>query len=243
MADTARLMVRTCRNDLSSCGGFQYPRTGYVEAEDWELADVAEVGIWGYLDGKGNLKEGLGLYYPRLWQVLTVLESEIEQPGTLGWRVPRARVDFTGDMQEVLDYLRGLNAYGRQVARNLELGYCSRDAFAIRGWHTMHVQELTDAELQQRHPSMRAFAPWRARPKSKRFEKRYADVRGATGYLECEKWSWERNYDGGILGVKTPFSWSTEVLIDAWEEVDIGDGTLKFPRCWVLDWKGPRARA
>ncbi|MEM7667223.1 MAG: hypothetical protein AAF250_15320 [Pseudomonadota bacterium] len=209
-------------------------------ADDWDFAEHGEVGIWGYLDGKGDLKEGIALYNPRLWQVLTVLESDLDKgEGALGWRVPRARVEFTGDVNGVIQFLRSGDAYSMRVAANFLAAHSSPFARAVDERHSRH--HGAPDHLRTRHSSLEVFTPWLACPVGKRYERRFAYVDGATGYLECEKWTWETNYLDGLFGLKAPTSRSTEVLIDAWEEVDLQDGTFKFPRCWVLNWSGPRA--
>jgi hypothetical protein len=46
-------VLRTCREDLTSYGGFQWPSHGYVEAPDWDPSIIYGGGLHGLLWGNG----------------------------------------------------------------------------------------------------------------------------------------------------------------------------------------------
>jgi hypothetical protein len=51
---TPRLILRTCRPDMTSHGGFVWPTSGKVEAPDWNPEPECGGGLHGLLNGQGN---------------------------------------------------------------------------------------------------------------------------------------------------------------------------------------------
>ena len=48
------LVLRTCKKDMTSHNGFQWPVFGYVECKDWEPTDECGHGLHGLPWGEGN---------------------------------------------------------------------------------------------------------------------------------------------------------------------------------------------
>ena len=50
------LILRSCHADMASCGGFQWPSSGPVEADDWDgVQPVCGGKLNGFLWGEGGL--------------------------------------------------------------------------------------------------------------------------------------------------------------------------------------------
>ena len=89
------LMLRTCDADMSSFGGFAWPRKGYVAAPDWDPREVCGGGLHGLLWGHGNcalIPRGNG----QVWMVVEVDAREVVDLGGKV-KVPRGRVLYAGD--------------------------------------------------------------------------------------------------------------------------------------------------
>ena len=48
------LVLRTCNSDMTSYNKFLWPKSGFVEALDWEAAKRCDNGLHGFLWGEGN---------------------------------------------------------------------------------------------------------------------------------------------------------------------------------------------
>src|SRR5208283_2200365 len=48
------LVLRTCKADLTSCNGFQWPESGHVSAPDWDPKPECGHGLHGLLHGCGD---------------------------------------------------------------------------------------------------------------------------------------------------------------------------------------------
>ena len=92
---TKTYMLRTCRADMTSHGGFVWPRSGPVEAPDWSPKPYCGEGLHGLLMGQGD---GVLLDWSpdAVWLVVEVDPSEVV--GLRGKvKVPRGIVVFAGD--------------------------------------------------------------------------------------------------------------------------------------------------
>jgi hypothetical protein len=54
MSDYAAYVLRTCKADGTSHGGFRWPESGHVEAPNWMPAKECGGGIHGLLWGRGD---------------------------------------------------------------------------------------------------------------------------------------------------------------------------------------------
>lgn len=80
------LILRTCKPDATSFGGFQWPRSGHVVCPDWEPSHDYWNGLHGWLWGEGN--GALGYIGPNaIWMVLEVNAKDVVD-------LTEAKVDF-----------------------------------------------------------------------------------------------------------------------------------------------------
>jgi len=91
------LVLRCCRPDGTSHGGFRWPKSGPVHADDWFPKPVCGGGLHGWLWGAGDVGASGGVHAmpDAIWLVLSVAEKSIVY---LGGKVkfPRAAVIFWG---------------------------------------------------------------------------------------------------------------------------------------------------
>ena len=109
------LVLRTCRADFSSYGGFVWPVSGPVEAPDWSPEPECGHGLhgwlWGEGDGSHEVKEP-----GAKWLVVEVAEESIVD---LGGKVkfPRGVVVFSGSCEEATLYVAEHGGHGRAIIR------------------------------------------------------------------------------------------------------------------------------
>jgi hypothetical protein len=100
MPNTA-LILRTCAADMTSRGGFKWPRRGKVEAPDWKPTDECGKGLHGLLWGEGgghllDWSEGA------VWIVARVdMDDVINLRDKV--KFPRATVLYAGDRKVATD--------------------------------------------------------------------------------------------------------------------------------------------
>jgi hypothetical protein len=96
-------ILRSCKEDMSSYGGFKWPKAGPVEAPNWEPG-VAKCGngLHGLLWGKGTKQ-----YCPKTenWIVAAVNEADCVWVDEEKVVFPRAWVEFCGPWYDALFFL------------------------------------------------------------------------------------------------------------------------------------------
>jgi len=90
------LILRTCKADMTSYGGFKWPRSGHVAAPDWNPAPVCGGGLHGFLrgEGDGSLADWSS---DAVWLVAEV-ETYVDLEGKV--KFPAANVIFAGSRLE-----------------------------------------------------------------------------------------------------------------------------------------------
>lgn len=98
----AALVLRTCRPDLRSYGGFQWPKMGEARAPDWNPDPaVPGGGLHGLLWGEGNY----AFLYGDVFMVLEVFADEVVAlDGVV--KFPRCGVMFVGGQREATEMIR-----------------------------------------------------------------------------------------------------------------------------------------
>ena len=96
------LCLRTVNKDHTAYNGFIWPETGEVSAPDWNPKAECGGGLHGYLRGVGD---GSQIKWNGLFQVVSVLESEIVDLGEGKVKFPRCTVVFTGSQKDATDIL------------------------------------------------------------------------------------------------------------------------------------------
>lgn len=99
------LVLRTCREDMTSRNGFKWPDVGGVaEAPDWIENNECGNGLHGWLYGQGDYSTSDYLDESAKWLVVEVEESSIIMFGGK-CKFPRGVVRFVGDKKDATDYL------------------------------------------------------------------------------------------------------------------------------------------
>jgi hypothetical protein len=90
------LILRTCNANMTSHGGFQWPRSGHVAAPDWNPAPECGNGLHGFLrgEGDGDLADWSS---DAVWLVAEV-ETYVDLKGKV--KFPAANVIFAGGRLE-----------------------------------------------------------------------------------------------------------------------------------------------
>ncbi len=107
------LVLRTAAADMTSRGGFKYPKRGWVKAPDWSAAPVCGGGLHGLLWGEGDGSH-LNWDDDAKWLVLEVKEQELVD---LDKKVkfPGGRVVFCGDRKGATQYLLAHGGAGKAI--------------------------------------------------------------------------------------------------------------------------------
>lgn len=101
---TRALMLRTCSAQMTGHGGFKWPRSGYVEAPDWNPAAVCGGGLHGLLWGEGDAGY-LSVAEGAVWMVVEVDAGEVVSIDGDKVKVPRGNVVFAGQRHEATAFL------------------------------------------------------------------------------------------------------------------------------------------
>ena len=90
------LILRTCNADMTSHGGFKWPRSGHVAAPDWNPEPECGNGLHGFLrgEGDGDLADWSS---DAVWLVAEV-ETYVDLEGKV--KFPAAHVIFAGSRLE-----------------------------------------------------------------------------------------------------------------------------------------------
>ena len=113
------LILRTCDKNGLSSGGFQWPKSGHVEAPDWKPTRECGNGLHGALWGEGD---GSLLSFGRdaVWIVAEVSEW-IDLDGKV--KFPSANVLHYGDRQTATDFIAANGAIGAVIGGTATAGY------------------------------------------------------------------------------------------------------------------------
>jgi len=112
------LVLRTCSADMTSHGGFKWPKRGPVSAPDWIDNYECGHGLHGWLWGEGDGTLGHVDVPSAKWLVVRVLASEIRhgKGHLLGkCKFPRGYVVHCGDRKSATEYIMRHGASGKAV--------------------------------------------------------------------------------------------------------------------------------
>ena len=97
------LVLRTCDKNMKSFGGFQWPKSGRVEAPDWKPTKECGNGLHGLKEGRGD-GSYLSWEESAIWQAVWVQEDLIlEFDGKC--KFPWCEVACVGDRKTVTDFM------------------------------------------------------------------------------------------------------------------------------------------
>ena len=116
--DDTIYVLRTCNADMTSHGGFKYPKRGAVEAPDWRDDDQCGGGLHGLPWGVGDATLP-NSSDDAVWQVIHVRVSDGYQHGTGGLigkcKFRRGTVVYTGTRDGAIAYLDAHGAADKPV--------------------------------------------------------------------------------------------------------------------------------
>jgi hypothetical protein len=98
------LLLRTCREDMTSHGGYRWPEIGKIaRPEVWSSSEECGDGLHAWLWAKGE--GGLGYWYePHICLVVRALaRTVVDLYGKV--KVPACRVEFVGTLEEAAQYI------------------------------------------------------------------------------------------------------------------------------------------
>jgi hypothetical protein len=99
------LVLRSCRSDMTSYGGFKWPRRGKVEASDWEETRECGNGLHGLLWGDGSDYLVTGNGDDANYLVCKVKESDcVDINGKV--KFPKATVVFVGSLDDAVAFIQ-----------------------------------------------------------------------------------------------------------------------------------------
>ena len=108
------LALRTCNPDMTSHGGFEWPKTGRVKCADWSKEAVCGKGLHGLLWGEGDGSLLGKPNYPHL--VVEIDESDkVDLQGKV--KFPSCIVVHCGDAKSATDFIREHGGRGRSIVR------------------------------------------------------------------------------------------------------------------------------
>ena len=106
------LALRTCNPDMTSHGGFEWPKTGRVKCADWSKEAVCGKGLHGLLWGEGDGSLLGESNCPHL--VVEIDESaKVDLLGKV--KFPSCTVVHCGDAKSATDFIREHGGRGRSI--------------------------------------------------------------------------------------------------------------------------------
>ena len=100
-------MLRTCKADMTSYGGFKWPESGPVSCPDWDSKPVCGGGLHGLLRGCGDAQY-LDWSPDAKWLVVEVDDQDIVAIGGDKIKARRGTTVVCGDRKAATDYLISL---------------------------------------------------------------------------------------------------------------------------------------
>ena len=132
------LVLRCCRADMTSHGGFRWPESGPVEAPDWSPIAECGQGLHGWLWGEGDVTAAGNVHElpDARWLVVRVLVADIvDLHGKVKYQ--RGEVVLCGTASEATDYILAHGGTGRAIIRaTATAGYAGTATAGARGTAT-----------------------------------------------------------------------------------------------------------
>jgi len=98
------LVLRSCKSDLTSYKGFQWPDSGEVVAPDWDPSPICGNGLHGWLWGFGDFTAQY-IEPTTAWLVVEVIGNTIiNLEGKV--KFPRGRVIYCGNFTNAFSMVR-----------------------------------------------------------------------------------------------------------------------------------------
>jgi hypothetical protein len=131
---TKKLVLRTCKADMTSYEGFQWPSEGIVEAPDWDPDPHCGHGLHGFLRGEGDGRLA-DWDADAKWLVLEVdADTIVDLQGKV--KFPRADVVHVGDRLSATSYLQEQGLKGEIIGATSTSGDLGTSVSGDRGTST-----------------------------------------------------------------------------------------------------------
>ena len=114
MSDAIVYGLRTCNADMTSRGGFAWPREGWVEAPDWDPSPECGGGLHFLRNGEGDA-DLLSHDADAVWQVIMSYESETVDIDNTKSKAKRCNVLLSGPWHEATAKLRSLVGSDKRI--------------------------------------------------------------------------------------------------------------------------------
>ncbi len=129
------LCLRTCDANRRGHGGFQWPKSGHVEAPDWSPEACCGKGLHGLLWGEGDAGH-LSTAKDAVWMVVEVDASAVVDLQSKV-KFPRGEVVYCGTRDGATDYILAHGGAGRACAyARVTAGYMGTATAGYRGTAT-----------------------------------------------------------------------------------------------------------
>ena len=99
------IVLRVCRSDMSSYGGFIWPTKGRVVAPDWDDTEECKNGLFGWFEGQGFANCSNYLYEPNARYLVLKVKTDLIIHLGGKCKFPKAKVCFVGNREEALAYI------------------------------------------------------------------------------------------------------------------------------------------
>jgi hypothetical protein len=120
MTTKKQYMLRTCKADMTSHGGFKWPRKGPVVCPDWSPNPECGHGLHGALSGCGD-GSLLSWDADAVWMVVRIDGKIVDLGGKV--KTDRAYVVYAGDRKTATDKIRKLCGNGPIIGGMATAGY------------------------------------------------------------------------------------------------------------------------
>ena len=108
------LILRTCAADMTSHGGFKWPKKGRVQCKDWKPTPTCGNGLHGLLWGEGDASL-MNWSDDAKWLVVKVRADEVVKIDDAKVKFPRGEVLCCGDRLTATSYLVQYGEAGHAV--------------------------------------------------------------------------------------------------------------------------------
>src|ERR1700727_3032781 len=95
------LVLRTCNSDMTAHSGFSWPKSGPLEAPDWDPKPICGNGLHGLPWGRGDWSL-LSNDPDAVWMVVEVDTSSIVEIDKSKCKFPKGEVVFAGSRSEAI---------------------------------------------------------------------------------------------------------------------------------------------
>jgi len=229
MSDAIVYGLRTCNADMTSRGGFAWPREGWVEAPDWDPSPECGGGLHFLRNGEGDA-DLLSHDADAVWQVIMSYESETVDIDNTKSKAKRCNVLLSGPWHEATAKLRSL------------VGSDKRIPYVCETAGDRSVQTAGDRSVQTAGDrSVQTAGHW----SSQTAGRRSAQTAGRRSVQTAGDWSSQTAGDwssqtAGDRSVQTAGHWSSQTA-GHWSSQTAGDRSVQTAGYYSVQTAGDRS--